>query len=211
MDRLGCRRDIGRRRLGLCSGLLSRIFGHYRIVCCAGLCFSRALGNRSLPEFRAGRRHEQCRRHHRRLDHTGQPRSKFSIRWRNNPAHNLLAHPVEVIDTRLQQTESRIVETHAALIDAHEQALQLMAEITHRYDPGHAGPAFQGVQVALQLRQWGRVVTPGSQRADRTISFGENLARLFIKNGCYLSIELRLAGLQVSPPRRQHFPRPRVA
>ncbi len=79
-------------------------------------------------------------------------------------------------------SNARSVDRHEAAVHLHHERFELVAQIAHRDDAGHAGATLQGVHGALQLRtQVGAfgLGAPGDERLFRDIDqlggfFGED-------------------------------------
>jgi len=64
--------------------------------------------------------------------------------------HDLLAHARELVQARLDHIEHRDVGCDRAIVDRHDEGLELVGEIAHGGDAGHTRAALEGVQRALE-------------------------------------------------------------
>ncbi len=101
-----------------------------------------------------------------------------------------LAHPCQLIQARLDGIEHGIVGGDGAVVDRQDERFQLVTQISHGRDAGHARSALERVQRPLQRRTVLRaraVATPIRERVLRGI---DELQRFLAEDGGDFGIEV---------------------
>ena len=113
-------------------------------------------------------------------------------RRRQSPARsNRFTHARELINARLQNVERCRRRRDSALIDLQDEALELVAQVAHRLNAGHAGAALQSVQRTLQRPAQLGAVRIRAPSGDRGLGAIEKLDCLLGEDARDLGIKLR--------------------
>ena len=75
--------------------------------------------------------------------------------------HHAVAHAVQLVDGLPQHAVDCRVRLDAPVLHRPQQGFELVTEIPHRGNTGHARAAFQGVQMALELLERGPAAVIG--------------------------------------------------
>ena len=115
-------------------------------------------------------------------------------------------HAMQFVERGLQHADRGLVGRDATRLERSEERLHLVAQVAHGAYAGHARPALQRVQDALQLRDAAAIRAVRGPVRQRGIGLLEQLGRLLAEDRRDVGVEIRL-GLLVG--RRRRGPRPR--
>ena len=78
---------------------------------------------------------------------------------------DVVAHARKLVEARLHDLETAVVEATRFVAELDHERLELVAQVAHRRDASHARAAFQRVQHALELGHWFAVAARRLERA----------------------------------------------
>ena len=102
-----------------------------------------------------------------------------------------VTHPCQLVQRRLQHTVRFGIPGHQAHFHLRDQRFQLVGQIAHRGDAGHARATLEGVQRTLQRRDIGQLAGLRSQRGQYGLRGLEQLRGLVAENRSNLGIVVK--------------------
>ncbi len=106
------------------------------------------------------------------------------------PARDRLPHARQLIQTRLDRIEHGVVGSDRAVVDLHDERFQLMTQVSHGRDAGHAGASLEGMQRPLESGTVFRARRLRAPIRHRALGRVDQLERLFREDRGDLRIEI---------------------
>ncbi len=123
------------------------------------------------------------RRHFVTAQRSGQARQQGGSRRRRNPRGDFIPQDVQFIECCLDQAVGACPAGQQAVGHAQQERLQVVTQVAHGKQAGHARSALQGVQPALELGHGLRFILAGRQARDGKVAALQDLAGLLGEDG----------------------------